>query len=149
MQLTDTIRSILSRKGSEVWSVTPHTSVYDAIEIMSEKEIGALPVIEDGKLLGILSERDYARKIILKGKASKQTEVQEIMSSPVLTVTSAHNVEDCMRLMTAHRSRHLPVVDSSKVVGMVSIGDLVNWIISAQAETIDHLHNYIEGRYPG
>lgn len=149
MQLTDTIRSVLNHKDHAVFSIPPVTSVFDAIEVMSEKEIGALPVIEDGVLLGIVSERDYARKVILKGKSSKHTEVREIMSSPVLTVTPDHNVEDCMRLMTSHRSRHLPVLERGKVVGIVSIGDLVNWVISAQAETILHLHSYIEGRYPG
>ena len=149
MELRDPIRSVLKHKGSNVWSVPPGVSVFHAISIMSEKEIGALLVIEDAKLVGILSERDYASKIILKGRSSKDTQVKEIISSPVRYVTPQETVDECMRIMTASRVRHLPVVEDEKVVGIVSIGDLVNWIISAQADTIHQLHSYITGQYPG
>jgi CBS domain-containing protein len=149
MELRDQIRAVLRHKGGDVWSVPPSASVYDAIAIMGEKQVGALLVIEDAKLVGILSERDYARKVILKGRSSKDTPVSEIMTSPVRYVTPQETVDECMRIMTANRVRHLPVVEDEKVVGIVSIGDLVNWIISAQADTIHQLHSYITGKYPG
>ena len=149
MELRDPIRSILKHKGGNVWSVLPSASVYDALTMMSEKQVGALLVIEDAKLVGILSERDYARKVILKGKSSKETEVKEIMASPVMYVTPEETVDECMRIMTVNRVRHLPVVEGESVVGIISIGDLVNWIISAQADTIHQLHSYITGKYPG
>ena len=149
MQVTDTIRSLLEYKGHDVWSVGPGASVYDAIELMSERDIGALPVMEDGKLVGLLSERDYARKIILKGRSSRDTRVEEIMTTPVITTSPDDTVDACMRTMTTHRIRHLPVMSGERVLGVVSIGDLVNWIITAQAETIDLLHSYIAGGYPG
>ena len=148
MELRDPIRSVLKHKGGNVWSVPPGVSVFHAIAIMSEKQVGALLVLEDAKLVGILSERDYARKIILKGRSSKDTEVREIMTSPVRYVTPEESVDECMRIMTASRVRHL-LVEDERVVGIVSIGDLVNWIISAQAETIHQLHSYITGKYPG
>jgi CBS domain-containing protein len=116
---------------------------------MSEKGVGALLVLDDGQLTGNISERDYARKVILRDRSSKQTQVREIMTSPVLTVTSQHTVEECMRLMTENRIRHLPVVDAGRVAGMISIGDLVNWIITAHEETIGQLRSYIAGSYPG
>jgi CBS domain-containing protein len=149
MELRDPIRSVLTHKGGNVWSVPPSASVYDAIAMMGEKQVGALLVLEDAKLVGILSERDYARKVILKGRSSKDTPVNEIMTSPVRYVTPQETVDECMRIMTANRVRHLPVVEDEKVVGIVSIGDLVNWIISAQADTIHQLHSYITGKYPG
>ena len=133
MELRDPIRSVLKHKGGNVWTVPPGISVFHAITIMSEKQVGALLVMQDAKLVGILSERDYARKIILKGRSSKETSVGEIMTSPVQYVTPRETVDECMRIMTASRVRHLPVVEDDKVVGIVSIGDLVNWIISAQA----------------
>ena len=149
MQPVDKIESVLKLKGGQIWSVAPTATVYDAIEKMSARGIGALLVMADGHLAGIISERDYARKVILRDRSSKQTQVQEIMTSPVVTVTPQHSVEECMRMMTENRVRHLPVVDRDKVVGIISIGDLVNWIISAHEETIGHLQSYIAGNYPG
>ncbi len=148
MKRIDKISLILKHKGGTVWSVTPTASVYQAIEMMAEKQAGALLVISEGKLAGIISERDYTRKVILKGKSSKQTRVKEIMTSPVVCVTPEHTVDECMRVMTRNRIRHLPVVESEKVVGVVSIGDLVHWIIEVQEETIGQLENYITGKYP-
>src|ERR1700744_5501042 len=129
-ELTSTISAILKNKSGEVWSTTPSTSVYEAIEMMAEREVGALPVMEQGQLRGILSERDYARKIILMGRSSKETPVADIMTSAVVTVTPQHTVGDCMRLVTDKRIRHLPVVKDDKLVGVISIGDLVNWVIT-------------------
>ena len=144
-ELTTPINAVLRRKAGTIWSTQPHATVYQAIEMMAEKQVGALPVMEAGKLLGIISERDYARKIILMGRSSKETAVAEIMSSPVISVSPRHSIGDCMRIITENRVRHLPVVDGGEMVGMISIGDLVNWIINEQQETIRHLEAYISG----
>ena len=148
MNLQDTISLVLKSKGSQVYSIEPEASVYQAIEHMAEKGVGALLVISGGRLVGVLSERDYARKVILKGKLSKETPVSEIMTGKVITGSPSDTVDECMRVMTDHHIRHLPVVEGERVVGMLSIGDLVKWIISAQEATIDSLHNYISGKYP-
>ncbi|MGA7312670.1 MAG: CBS domain-containing protein [Silvibacterium sp.] len=144
-ELTATISAVLKRKPGDVWSVPPDASVYQAIEIMAEKQVGALLVTEQDKLHGIISERDYSRKIILKGRSSKETAVSEIMSSPVISVSPQHTVGACMRIITEHRIRHLPVLERGAIVGMISIGDMVNWIITEQQETIRQLEAYISG----
>ena len=144
-ELTTQINAVLKRKSGAIWSTRPDATVYQAIEMMADKQIGALPVMDSGKLLGIISERDYARKIILMGRSSKETAVSEIMSAPVISVSPRHTVEECMRIITENRVRHLPVVEGGEMVGMISIGDLVNWIINEQQETIRHLEAYISG----
>jgi len=144
----ETVRSMLRHKGSDIFWVTPEATVYEAVAMMADKSVGALLVLSGGKLAGIGSERDYARKVILKGKHSHEMQVKEIMTSPVFTVSPGHSVEDCMRVITAHRIRHLPVMEEDALVGIISIGDLVRSIISAQAHAIDQLSGYIEGRYP-
>ena len=150
MSPQDTIQSVLEYKGGQIWSIRPDATVYDAIEMMADKEIGSMPVLDDsGSLVGLISERDYARKIILQGRSSRDTRVREIMSSPVIFVTPRDTVADCMHIMTNARVRHLPVVDGDRLAGIVSIGDLVNWIISSHEEAIKHLHSYIAGSYPG
>lgn len=141
----NTVGKILLRKGSQVWHVRPDDSVFKALELMSEKNVGALVVLEDQKLVGIFSERDYARKVILQGRASKDTPVQDIMSSKVAVVRPDHSVEECMALMTEKRFRHLPVLKDDQLVGIVSIGDVVKAIISEQEFVIEQLENYIAG----
>ena len=142
---TGTISEILRHKGGTVWSVSPNATVYEAIQLMAEKNVGALLVTEQDKLVGILSERDYTRKVALKGKTSREMHVSEILSKDPCRVTPQHSIEDCMRLMTEHRIRHLPVMEGEALKGIVSIGDLVNWIISAQTNTIRQLETYIGG----
>jgi CBS domain-containing protein len=149
MRSVESVGALLQRKGGSVWSVAPEASVYQAIELMAEKAVGALLVIVGGRLEGILSERDYARKVILKGRSSKDTPVSQIMTSPVVTVAPRDTIDQCMAVMTDKRIRHLPVVDEGRVVGVVSMGDLVKWIISDQDRTIDQLQGYISGKYPG
>jgi CBS domain-containing protein len=149
MNLVDAVRLVLKQKGQSIWYVSPDSCVYDAIEMMAEKYVGALLVVSEGNLVGVVSERDYARKVILQGKSSKQTQVKEIMTSPAIFVTPEQTVEDSMRIMTEKHIRHLPVVENGAILGVVSIGDLVKWVISAQEQTISQLHNYITNKYPG
>ena len=141
------IREILHTKGNAVWTISPEATVFEAIQMMADKNVGALLVTAEGKLIGIISERDYSRKVILKGRSSKETPVREILSGRVIFVTPDHTVEECMRLMTEHRVRHLPVLEGEQIAGVVSIGDLVNWIIGAQNSAIHQLETYITG-YP-
>lgn len=141
----ETLRQLLSSKGNEIWSVGPDASVFDAIGIMAEKGIGALVVLDGEKLVGIVSERDYARKVVLKERASKQTPVGDIMTKDVLYARPDHTVEECLALMTEKRIRHLPVLDGDKLIGMVSIGDLVKAIIAEQKHVIEQLEHYISG----
>ena len=149
MPLTDTIHSVLTRKGWGLFSVAPDHSVYNAVQEMADRDIGALAVIGPERLLGIFSERDYARKIILLGRSSKDTSVGEVMSHPATLVSPEDTVADCLRMMTTYRLRHLVVAENGRPVGMVSIGDLMNWIMSAQEDMIGHLHSYISGSYLG
>lgn len=145
MEITGKVGTLLHNKSGEIWSLDPSASVYDAIRLMADKSVGALLVMRDGKLAGIVSERDYARKVVLQGRHSQDTPVSDIMTSNVITVTPSHTVEECMRLVTDNRIRHLPVLDGDRVVGMVSIGDLVNWVLIEQKETIRHLEAWISG----
>ncbi|MCG8412645.1 MAG: CBS domain-containing protein [Pseudomonadales bacterium] len=141
-----TVQQILNLKeANEIWSIAPSATVYEAVQALADKRVGALLVMEGDELKGIISERDYAREVILKGRASKETRVADIMSSNVITVPSTNGVEASLSVMTGNRIRHLPVVDNGRVVGMVSMGDLVKDIISDQQSTIEQLENYIRG----
>ena len=131
-EIAGSVGAILAHKGSAVWSIAPNAMVFDAIQLMAEKNVGALPVLEDGKLVGIISERDYTRKVILKGKSSKETPIKDIMTQELFTAHPGDSINECMHLITDKRVRHLPVVEEAKMVGLVSIGDLVRRIISAQ-----------------
>jgi CBS domain-containing protein len=149
MKVSGSISEILHHKGSNVWTVTPDQTVYDAIRLMAEKNIGAVPVVDDNNVIGILSERDYTRKIVLHGKSSRTTTVRDIMTAPTTTVSPTATIDECMQLVTDRRCRHLPVVKDDQIVGMISIGDLVNWTISAQNAALEQLENYISGGYAG
>ena len=147
MYTSITVGQVLRKKGFGFVSIAPDATAYDALELMAEKNIGALLVIQDGKLAGIISERDYLRKVGLKERASKETPVREVLSGHVIHVTPNHTVDECLRLMTEHRVRHLPVLEGEMIAGVISIGDLVNWVITAQSSTIHQLETYITG-YP-
>jgi len=146
MKVLDSVGMVLKEKGGEIWSIDPGATVYEALEIMADKRVGALLVMQENRLAGVISERDYARKIILSGRSSKTTAVRDIMSSPARTVDLDTTVDDAMRLMTEHRIRHLPVIDGNRVAGVVSLGDLVKWIITSHEQTIEQLESYISGR---
>ncbi|HAJ37133.1 MAG TPA: histidine kinase [Chloroflexi bacterium] len=138
-----TVRQILEKKGTQVWTITAEHTVYDALRLMGEKEIGALAVVAEGQVVGMISERDYARKVVLKGKTSRETQVREIMTTPVLFVSPEQSVAECMTIMTEKRVRHLPVIEKGALVGMISQGDLVKSIIDEQQFIIGQLESYI------
>jgi CBS domain-containing protein len=143
MNVSGNVRAILShKKASTVWSIGPNAMVFDAIQLMDEKSVGALPVVDNKTLVGIVSERDYTRKVILKGRSSKETPVNEIMTKQLVTVNPSNSVSECMRIITEKRVRHLPVLEGTKLVGILSIGDVVNWLMAAQTATIDNLERY-------
>ena len=141
------VDALLAIKGGDIWSIGPGASVYEALELMAEKNVSGLLILENDKLVGIFTERDYARKLILKGRFSKDTKISDLMTTNVLYVEPDNTVEDCMKLMTDKRIRHLPVIDDEKLVGILTIGDLVKQIISEQETTIHQLENYISGGY--
>jgi len=150
MEIQGNVRNILQNKNGKIWTTTPQASVYEAIGLMGEHNIGALVVMEEGKVAGVFSERDYSRKVVLRGRTSRDTLVSEILSRPVITVEPSTGVEICMELMTQHRIRHLPVVElDGSLVGLVSMGDIVNWMLQTQRHLIHQLHGYISGDYPG
>jgi CBS domain-containing protein len=148
MEISGTIRQVLASKGSEVITTNPQALVFDALAVMGEKNIGALVVLEGDQVVGVFSERDYSRKVILQGKTSRTTTVGEVLSHPIITIAPDDSIEECMERMTVHRIRHLPVLDGGKMVGVVSIGDVVNWIMHAQRHAIQQLTGYISGQYP-
>jgi CBS domain-containing protein len=149
MDVSGTIRAILNQKSHEVFSISPDATVFAAIEMMDAKNVGALLVMKQERLVGIISERDYTRKVVLRGKRSRETKVAEIMSTNVCTTNPREGVDECLRLMTDKHIRHLPVVEDDRVVGVISIGDLVKHVISCQSAAIAHLEHYIQGGYLG
>ncbi len=149
MEINGTVYDILHNKSGEICTTSPEDTVYDAIRQMGEKNIGALVVMENGQVVGVLSERDYSRKVVLQGRTSRDTCVGEIIVRPAVTVRSRDGIEVCMQLMTGNRIRHLPVVDDGRLVGLISMGDLVNWVMQSQRHTIQQLQGYISGDYPG
>ncbi len=149
MEIHGTVYDILHNKSGRIWTTSPQDRVYDALHLMGEKNIGALVAVDNGQVIGVLSERDYSRKVVLQGRTSRDTLVGEILSRPAITVQSRDGIETCMQLMTGNRIRHLPVVDAGVLVGLVSIGDLVSWVMQSQRHTIQQLQGYISGDYPG
>jgi CBS domain-containing protein len=149
VRFDEPVRSLLRKKSPVVWSISPEGTVFEAIHLMSEKHIGCLLVLSGGHLTGIVTERDYARKVVLMGRASQETRVREIMTKPVLFIREDGTLDDAMRLMTTRKLRHLPVLNGDDVVGVVSIGDLVSWMLDAQHKAIQQLQGYINGAYPG
>jgi CBS domain-containing protein len=149
MDVSGNISAILNQKGRDIFSVSPDATVYDAIELLAAKNVGAVLVMEGEKLVGMFSERDYTRKVVLRGKRSRETRVAEIMSTDLKVIHPQEGVETCLRLMTDKRIRHLPVLEGEKVIGLISIGDLVKWVIASQSAAIAHLENYISGGYSG
>ncbi len=147
MDVSGTVEAILHQKSGTVWSITPDATVYDAIAMMAEKNVGALLVVEEGRLVGIVSERDYTRKVMLRGKRSRDSFVHEIMSTELTTIDPKESVDRCLRDMTEKHVRHLPVVKDGKICGVISIGDLVKHVISVQSATLDQLERYISGGY--
>jgi CBS domain-containing protein len=148
MKVFDPVSLVLRKKGNTIWSIPSDATVYSAMEMMADKEVGALLVMDDNQLRGIVSERDYARKIVLMGRSSKDTLVREILTEPLITIRPECSVDEAMRLITTNRIRHLPVLCDGVVQGVISIGDLVQWISFAQDQTIEELEHYIEGKYP-
>ena len=148
MRVFDPVSFILCKKGTDVWSVPSDATVYDAMKMMADKDVGALLIMDGSQLIGVVSERDYARKVILQGRSSRDTLVRDIAAETLITIPPEYSVDEAMRLITTHRIRHLPVVREGKVLGMISIGDLVQWISFAQDQTIEQLEHYIEGKYP-
>jgi CBS domain-containing protein len=146
MKPSGTISGILHQKGSEVWTISPEATVFEAIRLLAQRNIGALPEVDGGELVGIFSERDYTRKVALEGKSSRDTRVKEIVSKRIISVELDSSVEEAMRLMTENHVRHLPVLDNGRLAGFVSIGDMVNWTISAQDAAIDQMEAYLQGR---
>lgn len=149
MEIHGTVYDILHNKSGEISTTSLEDSVYEAIRQMGERNIGALVVMENGEIVGVLSERDYSRKVVLQGRTSRDTKVGEIISRPAISVRSKDGIEKCMQLMTSNRIRHLPVVDEGRLVGLISMGDLVTWVMQSQRHTIEQLQGYISGDYPG
>ncbi len=148
MEVAGSVTSLLTQKDSEVWTIAPEAMVFEAIALMAAKNVGALPVLSYGKLLGIITERDYTRKVILKGKSSKETAVKDIMTGALVLASPRDDISSCMATMIERRVRHLPVVEGEKLIGILSMGDLVRWVIGAQAATIDQLESYVTGGAP-
>ncbi len=147
MQIQGTLDVLLNNKKTAVWSISPHATVYEAIQTMADQNVGSVLVMRDGALLGVLTERDYTRKVILRGRQSRQTLVEEIMTTPVVTAPINASIDDVMRVMSEKRIRHVPVVEDGVIVGVVSLGDLIKWVIAAQDSTISQLESYITGSY--
>lgn len=148
MEVTGTVSSILATKGSDIWSISPDATVFEAIQLMAEKNVGALPVVQNDQLVGIISERDYTRKVILQGKSSKDTPVRDIMTQRLVTADPDDRVSECMQRITENRVRHLPILEGNKIVGILSIGDLLAWLIAAQRNALDNLERYVTGDFP-